>query len=110
MYNSDTELLFPLRVIQTLSNSRGEEWNAYVQKASSADAAVTDQIAFVLLMVRLGGCVTCNADSFRAMKGCSQCARQTIKRFRGSDQELIEQLNQSQKEVAQYLAKRGIKS
>jgi hypothetical protein len=55
----------------------------------------------------MGGCVGCNADSFRAMKGCTQCARQNIKRFRGSDQDLMELFDQTHKEVDQYLEKRG---
>ena len=106
MYNSDTELLFPLRVAPNLSTMRGEEWHALLDQVSSAQANLADQMSFVLMMVRLDGCVGCNADSFRAMKGCTQCARQNIKRFRGDDRELVELFMQTHKEVDQYLEKR----
>ncbi len=107
MYNSDTELLFPLRVVPNLNNARGEEWHALLDQVSSEQASLADQMSFVLMMVRLDGCVGCNADSFRAMKGCTQCARQNIKRFRGNDQELVELFMQTHKEVDLYLEKRN---
>ncbi len=106
MYNSDTELLFPLRVLSTLGSLRGETWRQLVKQVSAQEADTAGQMAFVLMMVRLGGCVTCNADSFRAMRGCTQCAWQTIRRFRGSDEELLGQFEQSRVEVEQYLSKK----
>ncbi len=106
MYNSDTELLLPLRIIPTLVDLRGPHWSEFIRRISSNDVSEIDQYAFVLLMVRLGGCVTCNADSFRAMRGCTVCAHQTIRRFRGSDEDLIEQFNQCKKEVENYIKKR----
>lgn len=106
MYNSDTELLFPLRVIPTLSGLRGVHWDNLIEMIGSNKGADVDQYAFVLLMVRLGGCVTCNADSFRAMRGCTVCANQTIRRFRGSDDELVEQFTQCKKEVENFIKKR----
>jgi hypothetical protein len=33
--------------------------------------------------------MTCHADSYRAMRGCTICAQQTVARFKGSDQELV---------------------
>lgn len=107
MYNSDTELLFPLRVVPNLNTARGEEWHTLLDQVSSEQASLADQMSFVLMMVRLDGCVGCNADSFRAMKGCTQCARQNIKRFRGNDQELVELFMQTHKEVDLYLEKRN---
>ena len=32
MYNDDTELLFPSRVIQSLSDLRGKEWETLVNE------------------------------------------------------------------------------
>jgi hypothetical protein len=105
MYNSDTELLFPSRVIPTLRNLRGDEWRNLVDRVNSLSPEDPDQLAFVLMMIRLGGCVSCNADSFRAMRGCTQCARQTIRRYRGTDRDLIEQFNEARKEVDKFLQK-----
>lgn len=105
MYNSDTEVLFPSRVIPTLRGLHGDEWRHLVDHIHSPDAVLSERHAFVLMMVRMCGCVGCNADSFRAMRGCTQCARQVVKRFRGGDQEIVEQFRQVRKEVEAYLQK-----
>ncbi len=99
MYNSDTELIFPLRVVPSLRGLRGEVWQQLVDRVSSVQADPLDQQAFVLLMVRLGSCQTCDSDAYRAMRGCTQCARQMVRRYRGSDQDLVEQFQQMRREV-----------
>lgn len=105
MYNSDTELLFPVRVIPSLRDLRGEAWQKLVDRVSAVDADPFDQQAFVLMMVRLSSCTACDADSFRAMRGCTQCARLMIRRFRGSDQELVSQFISYRHEVDNYYQK-----
>jgi hypothetical protein len=107
MYNSDTEFLFPLRVIPTLGALRGEAWRELVYWVSSPNADSPDQQAFVLMMVRLAGCITCSSDSFRAMRGCTQCAWQTIRRYRGTDQALLEQFEQAQREIQEHTLKKA---
>jgi hypothetical protein len=107
MYNSDTELLFPVRLIPSLGVLRGESWKNLVDRLSGASADLPGQLGFVLMMVRLNGCVACNADSYRAMRGCTQCARQTIRRFRGNDAELLEQFEQARLEVEVYQQKQS---
>ncbi|MCL4561169.1 MAG: hypothetical protein M1281_11200 [Chloroflexi bacterium] len=76
-----------------------------VEKIDSLPPDHPDHLAFVLMMIRLGGCLSCNADSFRAMRGCTQCARQTIRRFRGNDQDLVEQFKEAQREIERNLLK-----
>ncbi len=105
MYNQDTEVLFPERVIPTLRSLQGEEWRKLIDRLQSKDSSPAEHHAFVLMMVKMCGCVGCNADSFRAMRGCTQCARQTVKRFKSGDRELIEQYRQVMKEVDNYLQK-----
>jgi hypothetical protein len=105
MYNSDTEVLFPSRIIPQLQPLHGEEWGRLVDHICSAESLPAERYAFVLMMVRMCGCVGCNADSFRAMRGCTQCARQTVRRMRGSDRELAEQFRLVQKEVETYIHK-----
>lgn len=107
MYNDDTELLFPSRVIPALRTLRGEEWRDLIDRIHSLDPAHPDHLAFVLMMVRLGGCITCNADSFRAMRGCTQCARQTVKRFRGKDPDMLHLVQEALQEVERFLDKSG---
>lgn len=105
MYNSDTELYFPLRCIPALGSGRGDDWQVFIDGLTVPEENRMERIALVYLMVKLCGCGACNADSFRAMKGCVQCARQAIKRFRGSDADLIHQHSNLQKEVEEFLLK-----
>jgi hypothetical protein len=88
MDNIDTEVLFPLRVIPQLVDLRGDDWQSLVESVLSCSDDSIEKIAFVLMMVRLGGCVTCNSNSFRAMRGCTDCAQRTIRRYRDDDSDL----------------------
>lgn len=107
MFNSDTEILFPVRVIPSLRSLRGPEWQKLVDDVTEEPDDSVAKIAFTALIVHLGGCGGCNADSFRAMRGCTQCSRITVKRFKGSDQELVELYEQMKVSVAEYLSQPG---
>jgi len=108
MYNADTELLYPMRVTPYLKNVRDEKWNILIEHMLSKECSTQEHLAFTLMMVKLDGCVNCNTDSFRAMRGCTQCAKQNIKRFRGDDDELLEQYKQAKIEVDKYLITRTL--
>jgi hypothetical protein len=106
MFNSDTELFFPIRVIPTLNDIRGEEWIELVNRLSGDEASDLEKIAFSALIIKLAGCPACDADSFRAMRGCTQCAKMIVKRYKGSDAELLEQYRQCKQDVSEFLKKR----
>jgi hypothetical protein len=106
MFNTDTEMLFPMRVIPSLGDMRGQEWQTLIAHLSDEHTEDKEIIALTTLVVKLAGCAGCNTDSFRAMKGCTQCARLIIKRFKGNDAELIRSYQDCQKEVNSYLSKR----
>ena len=99
MYNEDTELIFPNRVIPKLRDLRGVAWRNLVDKVSQLEETAPDQDAFVLMMARVDGCLTCNADSFRAMKGCTLCAQDAVRRFRGDDKELLGMFKEARKDL-----------
>ena len=105
MYNSETEILFPLRLAIFLSDLRGDDWRSLVERVSGNNATRAEKIAFVLMMVRLNGCIGCNADSYRAMRGCSACAHQTIRRYRNSDLELMHLYEQARADAENFIAK-----
>jgi hypothetical protein len=88
MYNPDTDLIFPPRGISALSNERGTTWHALVKAVEITGADSPEKIAIILMMARLNNCACCNADSYRAIQGCTTCAIQSLKRFHGSDEEL----------------------
>lgn len=103
--NSDTEILFPIRVIPSLRDLRGDDWRNLIDQLTSKEVEQNNLAAFSLMMARLGGCAGCNADSFRAMRGCTLCARLTIKRFKGKDGELLELYRNACKDVAEFMSK-----
>jgi hypothetical protein len=103
VYNPDTDFIFPSRVIPALADLRGEGWRGLVSQASSASPASPAHLAFVLLMVRQNGCENCDADSFRAMRGCTACSIQTLQRFEGGDDELLTLYGQAQADILHHL-------
>jgi hypothetical protein len=102
MYNEDTELLFPLRVAPSLRDLHGSAWRKVVDKASKSAPDSSEAISFVLAMARIDGCHNCNADSFRAMKGCTLCAQDAVRRYRGGEKSLIKQVEKAQKDVDKW--------
>ena len=102
MQDNEADLLFPTRAIASLRNLRGQNWQEFIDLITSLDPLAHDRLAFILMMVRLSGCLTCQSDSFRAMRGCVQCSIQTVKRFRGTDQDLLNQFAESQNEINKF--------
>jgi hypothetical protein len=105
MYTGGTELLFPPRTIPALADARGPLWRDLVTAAAEQAAASLEQTALTLLMARLNNCAACNADSYRAINGCETCSKQTLKRFRGPDEELLRLYNAARIEVTRFLQK-----
>jgi hypothetical protein len=103
MYHEDTEMLFPMRVIPALKDLRGIAWKRLVINVTNKEEDDPETLAFGLMMVRICGCMTCQADSFRALRGCTTCARQAVMRFRGTDRVLVRQFELSRKEVQAFL-------
>jgi hypothetical protein len=104
VYHSDTEVLFPMRVAPTLRDLLGYRWRRLVDRAVQAPDAALDQLAFSLLMIRLAGCLTCHPDSYRALRGCTSCSGQVIRRFRGEDEELVAQFQRAKNDVSLFLS------
>jgi hypothetical protein len=97
------DLLFPSRAIENLQALRGEKWEELVKNVVKLEPGDPARIAFVLMIVKISGCTTCQSDSYRAMRGCSLCSNTTIKRFKGSDQSLIDLYNDAKKDVVKYI-------
>jgi hypothetical protein len=106
---NDTDFLFPPRIIPYLRDLRGEEWMGLVDRSGDVPADDLERLAFVLMMVRLAGCVSCQADSYKAMRGCTICAIQTIRRYKGDDVELLRNLETAKHDVVTYLKNNHLK-
>ena len=99
---TDNEILFPHYAIASLQRLRGKEWAQLIEKLTQMDETSPEVLAFMSMMIGLNGCTPCETDSYRAMRGCSACAQQTLRRFKGSDQDLIAKYNKSLDEMRQY--------
>ena len=105
MYYPDTDLIFPLRSIPSLINERGATWRDMVTAVEKTGVDSPEKMAFILMMARLNNCATCNADSYRAINGCTVCSHHSLKRFHGSDEELTSLFEAARIEVGVYLQK-----
>jgi hypothetical protein len=103
MQSNEIDLLFPSRAIEHLRKLRGDQWDYLIANMVNLEPAEPGRVAFVLFMVRIGGCTTCQSDSYRAMRGCILCSTNTIKRFKGSDQNLIDLYNEAMKDISKYM-------
>ena len=103
MYQSDTEMLFPTRVIPSLKQLRGPAWQALVETVATAKDGEEATLAFGLMMIRLNGCLTCHSDSYRAMRGCTVCAQQSVTRSKDADEGLVKLFQKASREVRLYL-------
>ena len=102
MYTKN-ELMFPPAVIPALRDQRGPEWQKLVDRVLTLEEDHPEMLAFVLLMIRLDGCMECETDSYRAMRGCNNCAIQTLRRLKTSDKELLKQYKAALKDVETFM-------
>jgi hypothetical protein len=101
MYTKN-ELMFPHYAIQHLRDARGEEWRALIDRVTSLPETHEEVLAFMLMMIRINGCLPCETDSYRAMRGCIMCTRQTLRRFKESDGELLQMYAEALGDVRAY--------
>ena len=105
MYQQYAELLFPERVVPHLKGARGEDWDELVEMVCEQEPDSVDGLGFSLMMMRVNGCMTCHAGSHRARLGCTACAQQTTRRYKGSDKELLNRFDKARKDVVTYIDK-----
>ena len=103
---NQTDLLFPPHLFLSLGELRGPAWQDLVCSISKLSESSLEQAAIVLLIARLANCSSCNGNSQRAALGCADCSKQALKRFHGSDQELVQAYETAKLDVNAYL--RGI--
>ncbi len=105
LYQDDAEVLFPARVIPTLRDLRGDEFRALIDEVVAAGTPQSiEKLGFALMMIQLASCLTCTADSYRAMQGCTQCAHKVIRAYKGSDSDLVAHWRRACDEVRRWQA------
>jgi hypothetical protein len=102
MYQSDAEILYPNHVTPSLRDLRGDVWQQLVDTLLARPDSDDAVLAFTLMMMRLDGCLTCHADSYRAMRGCASCAQQTIRRYKGTDEQLVAAFEEAKRDIVAW--------
>ena len=100
---ADNELLFPTYVTSSLRDLRSDEWRTLVERVMALPETHPESLAFSLMMIRLDGCLECETDSYRAMRGCAMCATQTLRRYKGADRDLLKAYEQALIDIQAYL-------
>lgn len=102
MYTKN-ELMFPHYAIPHLRDARGEAWRTLIDRVSALPETHEEVLAFMLAMIRLNGCMPCETDSYRAMRGCTVCTLQTLRRFKEPDEELLAIYEEALADIRAYL-------
>lgn len=102
---TDNALMFPRHIIPLLRSLRGQQWQGLVDRVAALPECHEESLAFMLMMIQLNGCLSCETDSFRAMRGCCACAQQTLRRFKGSDDDLLALFDASLDDVRAFARK-----
>ena len=102
-----TEIMFPPAIIPELANVGGAKWRWMVEKVATLDETAPETLAFCLMMIRLCGCLECETDSFRALRGCTVCAQQSARRFGHNEQEIQKIYRLALQEVQTYLKQKA---
>ncbi len=96
-----TEFLFAHWAVPALKDLRGDRWRALVTRIGGLPSTHPDALAFALTMVRVNGCITCDARRYRERGGCASCTRFVLASLnRESEAELLTRYRAAQKEIA----------
>jgi hypothetical protein len=99
----EQKLLFPLEILPELINERSVDWQRFLAEFSSKRESLIPSTAMIVLLSRMIGCTGCEADSFRALRGCVPCAKQALKRNRESDTAIVALFRDTEKEIKRFI-------
>lgn len=101
--HAKAELLFPAHLIPSLRELRGPEWQELVDRVAALPETHLDSLAFVLMMIELDGCLKCNSNNYKFLRGCFLCATQTVQSYKGTDGDLLELYQRAKQELSRHL-------
>jgi hypothetical protein len=101
---TENALLFPRPAIVTLRGLRGPEFDSLIEHILTLPETHEEVLAFLLMMINLNACISCETDSYRAMRGCAACGQQTLRRYKGTDDELLTLYTKALEDVRAFCA------
>ena len=102
------EILFPHKSVSSLVTIRNGKWRDLVRRVASLPEDHPDSLAFSLMMIRQCSCLDCNPDRYKALMGCSACAKRTLSAYKGADDALVRAFQKARAEVDNYLKERSL--
>jgi hypothetical protein len=97
------EILFPHSSVKSLINLRDTKWRDLAKRVATLPEDHPDSLAFTLMMIKQCGCLDCNPDRYKALMGCSACAKRNISGYKGGDENLLKAYRQARGEIIRYL-------
>jgi hypothetical protein len=98
------EFLFAHWAVPMLKDLRGARWRDLTARIAKLESTHSDALAFALTMVRINGCVSCDAKRYRERGGCANCSRFVLTTLnKETESELITRFNAAQKEIGRNL-------
>ena len=81
-----TEFLFAHWAVPALKDLRGPKWHALVARIAGLPSTAPESLALALTMVRINGCVNCDARRYRERGGCGNCSQFMLKTMNREDE------------------------
>lgn len=97
------EILFPHKSVSSLSGLREAKWRDLAKRVAMLPEDHPESLAFCLMMIRQCGCLDCNPDRYKALMGCSACAKRTVNGYKGPDENLVRAFKQARAEIIRYV-------
>lgn len=97
------EILFPHKSISALTSLREAKWRELAKRVAALPEDHPDSLAFCLMMIKQCDCLDCNPDRYKALMGCSACAKRQVAAYKGPDENLLRAHKQARAEIVKYL-------
>lgn len=98
------EFLFAHSAVPSLKELRGPRWRDLVMRVERLESTHPDALAFALMMVRLNGCIACDAKRYRERGGCGNCTRFVLTTLnKEAEPGLMTRFRAAQKEISKNL-------
>lgn len=99
-----SEFLFAHRAVPFLRHLRGSRWQALVERIATLPSTHPDALAFALMMIRVNGCIVCDARRYRERGGCASCSQFVLTTLsKESEAGLLARFHSAQKEIAESI-------
>ncbi len=101
-----TEILFAPWAVRALKEARGAKWKRLVEQVDALPETDPDALAFQLVMIRLNGCLTCDARKYLERGGCARCAVTNLGFSKETEESLLARYRAARKEISEALGPR----